>query len=265
MNSYIWIIKDIPCCIIHTELVIVGQAEPVHVAFSGHGEGEVGSTEHIGEADLAFDLHYLGYEQPGESFSASSVGEQLGNSSQLTLLPAARRVDVPSHRKHHEVIVTGHDLHDWLKHGDLDGEGAVLHGLKETNHSIIIPEAAPEMDRSVVSQGGGVAVPGRHLHHLGLQDHLPWDGLGPALGRLPAQRPFVVTTERVDTARVAETHGVHPSSCYLHDAFWEGHGGRLLPLHDVFSQTQLPHVPLAQHQDVACLRTVAAVMHFRFL
>ena len=34
--------------------------------------------------------------------------------------------------------LTRHDFHDWFKHWDLDGEAALLHGLKETNHPVII-------------------------------------------------------------------------------------------------------------------------------
>ena len=46
-------------------------------------------------------------------------------------------------------------------------------------------------------------------------------------------------------ARVADADCVHASGCHLHHPLGEGHQSRLLPLHDILSQSQLTHISLA--------------------
>lgn len=60
------------------------------------------------------------------------------------------------------------------------------------------PESAPDEDCPVICKSSGVTVSCRHLHHLLVQQHLPWNHLRALLGRFPAEGAFVVTAKSVD-------------------------------------------------------------------
>lgn len=61
---------------------------------------------------------------------------------------------------------------------------------------------------------------------------------------------------------VTDTHGVHASSFHLYNLLRQGHERRLLPLHDVFTLTQLSHVTLAQNKNLAWFLTMTLVGNY---